>query len=104
MRLRCFMRELRGERSITEASQATGCARGEISMFERGHSLPHADQVPRLTRFYGVGPDGWYPRGVLGVLYPDIARCEGCGEELAPGASRRRRFHDDVCRRLRERP
>lgn len=97
MRLRCYLRELRGDRSIGDVVELTGLARGEVSMFERGHSVPRGPQVLAMRPVYG-DPDGWYPAMVKAVLYPDIARCPGCGEELEPGASRRRVYHSEACR------
>lgn len=98
MRIRSYLRDLRGDLTITDVCAATGLARGEVSMFERGHSIPRGDQATRMVAVYGP-ISGWYPAGVLAVLYPDIVRCPGCDEELDPGASRRRIYHDEACRR-----
>lgn len=97
MRVRTFLRGLRGDRSINEVVRLTGLAKGEVSMFERGHSIPRGPQVEAMLPVYG-DPSGWYPAGVQAVLYPDLRRCPGCGDELDPGASRRRVFHSEACR------
>lgn len=75
----------------------TGIAIGEISQFERGHSIPRDDQAVRMEIVYG-DPSGWYPATVARALFPDIADCPGCGDELDPDASRRRIYHSDDCR------
>src|SRR3990167_8652657 len=75
--------------SISDACALTGVARGEISQLERGQLIPRDDQVARLEPVYWP-PAGWYPRGLLQALAPDLDECPGCNEELAPDASRRR--------------
>lgn len=97
MRVRCYLRELRGDRTLRAVCRATGLAVGEVSMFERGHSVPRDDQATLMVPFYGP-VERWWPAGVRAVLYPDIRRCPGCGEELPPGASRRRVYHGEACR------
>lgn len=99
MRVRTYLREYRDARelSIGDVVELTGLARGEVSMFERGHSIPRAPQVDAMLPVYGP-ISGWYPPGVLAVLYPDIPRCPGCGHELEPTASRRRIYHGEACR------
>src|SRR3990167_5148507 len=84
--------------SISDVCALTGVARGEISQLERGHLIPRDDQVARLEPVYGP-PAGWYPRGLLQALAPDLDECPGCNEELAPDASRRRLYHDRRCAR-----
>lgn len=99
MRVRSFLRPLRAAKgmSIGDVCEVTGLARGEVSMFERGHSIPRDLQAAAMVAVYG-DPRGWYPPGVLRVLAPDLADCAGCGDELDPDASRSRRYHDETCR------
>lgn len=92
MRLRTFLRPLRGDRSITDVCEATGIARGWISMFERGHAVPSAEQATAMVAIYGP-PETWYPRGVLDILVDDLGDCPVCGDELEPDYSRRRQLH-----------
>lgn len=99
MRVRTHLRTIRKAHglSIGDVCQVTGIARGDISMFERGHSVPYDAQLPVMIGVYGP-MDGWYPASVLAVLMPELRDCPGCGEELDPDASRRRRYHDERCR------
>jgi len=99
MRVRCYMRRARRTAglSLDQVMAATGLAKGELSMFERGHSVPRDDQIRRLTPIYGP-PEQWYPPGVLRLLMPDLGDCAGCDDELDPDASRRRRYHNEHCR------
>lgn len=90
------MRAQRGDRRIASIADETGIARGWISMYERGQAIPTAKQIPTLERVYGPA-SGWYPAGVLAVLLPDLALCEGCGSELPADSSRRRLYHDSAC-------
>ena len=100
MRTRTFMRLIRERQglSISDVHALTGLARGEISQLERGHLIPRDAQVARLEPVYGP-PAGWYPRGLLRVLAPDLPECPGCNEALTPDASRRRLYHDRRCAR-----
>jgi len=96
--VRTFLRVHRGDQlSITDVALATGLARGEISMLERGQQLPRDEWLRALELVYGDRAR-WYPAGVANVLLPDLAVCPGCGDELAPDASRRRIYHNDRCR------
>lgn len=99
MRIRTHLRGIRTSRalSIGDVCAATGLARGEVSMFERGHSIPRDDQVEQMVGVYG-SPVGWYPASVLHVLLIDLRDCGGCGDELEPDASGSRRYHSDACR------
>lgn len=99
MRVRCYMRPVRLALgfSIQDVASRTGCAKGEISQMERGHLIPRDDQLGRLATVYG-DPAAWYPAGVVQAVLPDTADCPGCGDELDPDASRRRKYHGDACR------
>lgn len=83
--------------SLEDVRARTGIAKGELSMFERGHSIPRDDQVERLRPIYG-DPDGWWPASVHRALLLDLGDCPGCGDELDPDASGSRRYHNDECR------
>lgn len=97
MRVRTFLRVLRGDRSLGDASAATGLARGDLSRIELGHMLPDDRHLAALVRFYGPS-DGWYPAGVDNVLHHDPPVCSGCGRLLPPSALPNRRYHDAACR------
>ncbi len=60
MRLRCRLREIRGDRPLRELESATGINRGELSRFERGVALPTEEQTLRLQDAYGVDHSQWY--------------------------------------------
>lgn len=98
------MRRIRHQQglSIPDVRDRTGIAQGELSMFERGHSIPRGDQVPRLVPVYG-DPAGWWPKGVRRALTHDLTDCPGCGDELEPDAAANRRIHDDPACRARAR-
>lgn len=97
MRVRCFMRELRGDQTLSSVAARLGMAKGELSMIERGHQIPRDDEVPALEREYGPREE-WYLPTIRRALAPDMPLCAGCGEELDPGARRSRRYHEE-CRR-----
>jgi len=94
-RVRTFMRARRGEMglSLAAASVRVRIAKGELSMIERGYLLPRAALVERIEQVYGP-IETLYPAGVLHVVAGDIRRCPACGEELDPGASKQRRYHE----------
>lgn len=99
MRVRSFMRAARLELglSLDDVWTRTGISKGELSHFERGHSIPRDEQALKLIPVYG-DPSGWYPRTVAHVLMPDLGDCANCGDELDPDARRGQRFHNQACR------
>ena len=97
MRVRTYLRRIRASAglSLGEVSARTGIAKGELSMFERGHSIPRHPQVIALESVYGPARR-WYPATVWRALVHDLGRCVDCGEELDPG-DRLNRVHHEVC-------
>jgi hypothetical protein len=93
MRVRTFLRELRGDRSLADAKRATDLDRGTLSRIERGRQFPTDEQAAMMTSFYGPA-DGWYPQRPR--LLRDLPRCERCGEPLPPTATRSKPYHD-IC-------
>ena len=61
MRVRCKLRELRGDRSLRELARATGINHGRLSEIEHGHLLPRDDQLEQLERAYDAPRHTWYP-------------------------------------------
>jgi transcriptional regulator with XRE-family HTH domain len=106
MHCRTFYRQRRGDRTLAEASQATGINEGTLSRIERGEQFPARMQVVPLVNFYDVaafwagGP--WlemlrnlYPPSVLRVLQNELV-CSRCGKPLPPESRANRRRHE-VC-------
>jgi transcriptional regulator with XRE-family HTH domain len=60
VRLRCYLREGRGERSLRQVANLTGVSAGELSLIERGRLLPADDQVEAIERAYGLQRTSWY--------------------------------------------
>lgn len=98
MRIRTFLREIRGNRSLSDAKTITGLDRGTLSRIERGQQFPTDHQADDMTRFYGPA-DRWYPQRPR--LLQDLPACERCGEPLPPTATRSKPYHD-ICPDRRE--
>jgi transcriptional regulator with XRE-family HTH domain len=60
VRLRCFIHEGRGDRSLRQIAALTGVSAGELSLIERGRLLPTDDQVEAIERVYGIERIDWY--------------------------------------------
>ena len=73
MRVRCLLRQIRGERTIHDVAEASGVARGTLSYIERGRMFPADDQVDGLERAYGKPVTEWYGPGTLLELQKDEA-------------------------------
>lgn len=71
MRVRCYLREIRGRRSLRAIAETSGINRGSLSTIERGTRLPTDDQVEQLEQAYGVPFEQMYHRQVIRVLEPD---------------------------------
>lgn len=71
MRVRCFLKELRGPASLRSVAEAAEMNAGELSRIESGSALPRDEDVPALERAYGVPVTSWYPPPVLLALEVD---------------------------------
>ena len=60
MRLRCYLSELRGERSISEMARVSGVRRPYLSQIEAGIRLPSDYEVEAIAKAYGVALDDMY--------------------------------------------
>jgi transcriptional regulator with XRE-family HTH domain len=105
MHIRTFFRQSRGDRTLAEASEATGISRGTLSRIERGEQFPKAEQCDRIFAFYcpaGVAfeiPVDWllgelYPASVLRLLQLERKCACGCGRSLPPDSLRSKRYLD----------
>lgn len=68
MRVRCFLREIRGSRSLREIATAADVNAGNLSRIELGSAFPKDDEIPRLEVAYGAEVSEWYPGRVLLAL------------------------------------
>lgn len=104
MRIRTHLRRIRAEAglSLGDVAARTGVAKGELSMFERGHYIPRQEQVGPLAVVYGPA-QRWWPATVWRAISPDLRRCVDCGEELDPG-DRLNRVRHEGCRDSRPAP
>ena len=111
MHVRTFYRQRRGDRTLAEASEATGINEGTLSRIERGEQLPKAEQCRRLAEFYDAEtalvvasfvtlrtrPDVYltrlYPTSVLRCLQLE-RNCVDCGKALQPDARANRKRHE----------
>jgi transcriptional regulator with XRE-family HTH domain len=68
VRLRCYIRQGRGERSLRQIAELTDVSPGELSLIERGRLLPDDEQVAALELIYGMPMIDWYhPVGLLAI-------------------------------------
>ena len=61
VRVRCYLREIRGRRSIRRLAIATGVNRGTLSMVDRGRMLPRDEWIEPMEDAYGAPFADWYP-------------------------------------------
>lgn len=75
MRVVCHLREIRGDRSLTEIMdelpQKSGLSRGLLSQLEQGRFFPRDDQRLMLEAAYGARVDSWYEPSLLVELQHD---------------------------------
>ncbi len=62
MRLRCFLRTIRGERPLREMARVANVNAGELSRIENGSALPRDEVIPALEQAYGALFEDWYPK------------------------------------------
>ena len=71
MRIRCYLSEIRGERSIREVARTAGIAAGELSRIEAGIGVPRDSYLGALEDAYGAKIVDWYPPSVLLAIEPE---------------------------------
>lgn len=81
-RLRCFLRELRGPRTLREQAAKAGVNHGELSRIEAGIALPRDEDVPALEQAYGAPITDWYHPLVLVALEFDDSALEALRERV----------------------
>ena len=74
MRVRCYLREIRGGRSLRSVAEEAGVQPGKLSMIERGESFPTDDELARLVAAYRAGVVDWYPPVVLLAIESDDSK------------------------------
>jgi transcriptional regulator with XRE-family HTH domain len=74
VRLRCFLKEIRGPRGLREIAELTSMNRGELSRIENGMALPRDSDVPALEAVYGAPITDWYhPLCLVAMEFDDEA-------------------------------
>lgn len=76
MRLRCFLRTIRGERPLREIARIANVNPGELSRIENGSAVPRDEVIPTLEQAYGALFPDWYPRTVLVALETEDVELE----------------------------
>lgn len=71
MKARCYLREIRGRRSLKQLAERAGINHGTLSMIERGRMLPKDEWVDAISQAYGEPFEKWYPALVVRSLEPD---------------------------------
>ena len=65
MRVRTFLKEIRGPASMRSIAELADINAGELSRIEQGTALPRDEDIPALERAYGMPVTSWYPAPVL---------------------------------------
>lgn len=71
MRIRCHLREIRGETPLRAIAAESGVNAGELSRIETGQSVPHDRDIEALEAAYGAHFEDWYPKRVLVAMELD---------------------------------
>jgi transcriptional regulator with XRE-family HTH domain len=71
VRLRCYLRDIRGRRSLRRIADAAGVDRGTLSTIERGRAVPKDEWIDAMEAAYGAPFAEWYPALTVRVLELD---------------------------------
>ena len=82
MKLRCYLREIRGTHTLREIAEVSGVPQSELSKIENGIQVPKDEDIPGLVRAYRADPTDWYPKLVLLSLESDDAQIAAIRERL----------------------
>lgn len=61
MRVRCYLREIRGRRSLRTIAERADVNRGTLSAIETGRTLPKDAWIEGMEAAYGAPYEDWYP-------------------------------------------
>jgi len=73
VKLPCNLRQIRGDRSLTEIEEASGISRGTLSRIECGREFPLDKHVPALEQAYGAAAHEWWAPAVLLLVERDAS-------------------------------
>jgi transcriptional regulator with XRE-family HTH domain len=76
VKVRCYLREIRGRRPLRDLAEASGVNRGTLSTIELGRRLPKDEEIEPLEQAYGQPFEHWYPAAVTRALELDEERVE----------------------------
>lgn len=82
MRVRCFLPELRGPRSLRNVAGDAGINPGMLSRIEQGVALPKDDEIASLEAAYGAPITDWYPPLVIVAMEFDDTAFEALRERI----------------------
>lgn len=82
MRVRCFLKELRGPRSLRRVADEAGINPGMLSRIEQGVAFPKDDEIPALAAAYGAPITDWYPPLVIVAMEFDDTALEALRDRL----------------------
>lgn len=71
MRLPCYLRQIRGQRSLSAMAAESGVNKPELSRIEQGIGLPKDRDVAAIEQAYGAPEVDWYPPRVLLAVIGD---------------------------------
>ena len=71
MKARCYLRTIRGRRSLAQLAALAGINKGTLSMIERGRMLPKDAWIEAMENAYGVPFEEWYPALTVRALELD---------------------------------
>jgi transcriptional regulator with XRE-family HTH domain len=74
MRVRCYLREIRGERSLRSVAEEAGVSPAILSTLERGEGFVHDSDIEKLVAAYGASVADWYPPTVLLAVESDDSK------------------------------
>lgn len=68
MNLVCHLREIRGDRSLTDVAADAGVSKATLSQIERGVMTPLEKHIAPMERAYGSPIVSWYSKRALLAL------------------------------------
>lgn len=72
MHVPCYLRTIRGKRTMPDLERESGVNRGTLSLLERGRLFPLEKHVAALEQAYGKPWHEWYPPFVVAVIAREL--------------------------------
>jgi transcriptional regulator with XRE-family HTH domain len=91
-----YLKELRGERSLTEVGKMVGMSGNYVSSVEKGRLVPSDNYILLISEYYGIDVDDLFIRwGKVPILAREVVKNNETLQKVLSEIARDKRLDDD---------